>query len=130
MTSRWGAEAAALYDRIDISGIATSGVHGLYPDEALDAQPFVVDVTIWTTFDEAARTDRLESTIDYVAASGVVQQVVESSHALLIERLADEICNALLANNLAAAVKVTVHKPRAARDAKAHDVSITLTRAR
>jgi dihydroneopterin aldolase len=130
MRSHWGAEAAALYDRIDITGIATSGVHGLYPDEALDAQPFVVDVTIWTTFDEAARTDRLENTIDYVAASGVVQQVVESSRALLIERLADEICNALLSQDLAVAVRVTVHKPRAARDSRAADVSITMARMR
>ncbi len=50
--------------------------------------------------------------------------------ALLIERLADEICRALLANDLAVAVKVTVHKPRAARDSCAADVSISLTRAR
>ncbi|MGV8849509.1 MAG: dihydroneopterin aldolase [Propionibacteriaceae bacterium] len=128
--SRWDANPIDQYDRIDITGISTSGVHGLYPDEALDAQPFVVDVTIWTTFDEAARSDRLESTIDYVAASGVVQHVVETSRALLIERLADEICNALLANDLAVAVKVTVHKPRAARDSRAADVSISLTRAR
>lgn len=128
--SRWDANPIDQYDRIDITGISTSGVHGLYSDEALDAQPFVVDVTIWTTFDEAARSDRLESTIDYVAASGVVQHVVETSRALLIERLADEICNALLANDLAVAVKVTVHKPRAARDSRAADVSISLTRAR
>lgn len=128
--SRWGTDPIDQYDRIDITGIAASGVHGLYPDEALDAQPFVVDVTIWTTFDEAARTDRLESTIDYVAASGVVQHVVETSRALLIERLADEICSALLAGELAVAVKVTVHKPRAARDSRATDVSISLSRAR
>jgi len=128
--SRWDANPIDQYDRIDITGISTSGIHGLYPDEAIDAQPFVVDVTIWTTFDEAARSDRLESTIDYVAASGVVQHVVETSRALLIERLADEICNALLANDLAVAVKVTVHKPRAARDSRAADVSISLTRAR
>jgi dihydroneopterin aldolase len=128
--SHWGANPTEQYDRIDITGISTSGVHGLYPDEALDAQPFVVDVTIWTNFDEAARSDRLESTIDYVAASGVVQHVVETSAALLIERLADEICTALLANDLAVAVKVTVHKPRAARDSRAADVSISLTRSR
>lgn len=128
--SHWGTNPTEQYDRIDITGISTSGVHGLYPDEVLDAQPFVVDVTIWTTFDEAARSDRLESTIDYVAASGVVQHVVETSAALLIERLADEICTALLANDLAVAVKVTVHKPRAARDSRAADVSISLTRSR
>jgi dihydroneopterin aldolase len=128
--SRWGIEAAYLYDRIDIVGIAASGVHGLYPDEAHDAQPFVIDVTIWTLMDEAARTDRLDATIDYVAASRLVQQVVETSGALLIERLADEICSTLLENELAMGVKVTVHKPRAARDSRATDVSISLTRTR
>ena len=117
-------------DRIEITGIAASGVHGVYDDEALDAQPFVIDVVLWTDVSEAVATDRLEATIDYVAASGLVQQVVASSRALLIERLAEELCEAMLANPLALAVRTTVHKPRAARDAKAQDVCITVTRTR
>jgi dihydroneopterin aldolase len=36
----------------------------------------------------------------------------------------------MLANPLALAARITVHKPRAARDAKAQDVCITVTRAR
>ena len=117
-------------DRIEIVGIAASGVHGVYADEAEDAQPFVVDVVLWTNVSEAVASDRLESTIDYVAASRLVQQIVEASRAKLIETLADELCQALLTNMLALAVQVTVHKPRAARDARAADVSITLTRTR
>jgi dihydroneopterin aldolase len=117
-------------DRIEITGIAASGVHGVYEDEDVDAQPFVVDVLIWTNVSEAATSDRLESTIDYVAASELVQQVVESSRAKLIETLANEICEALLSNIHALAVQITVHKPRAARDARADDVSITLMRTR
>lgn len=118
------------FDRIEITGIAASGVHGVYADEALVAQPFVVDVILWTEVDEAARTDRLQETIDYVTASQVVQQVVTSSRAQLVERLAEELCAALLADERAAAVRVTVHKPRAARDAHATDVRITVTRTR
>jgi dihydroneopterin aldolase len=117
-------------DRIEITGIAASGVHGVYEDEAVDAQPFVIDAVLWTDVSEAVATDRLEKTIDYVAASGLVQQVVGSSQALLIERLGEELCEAMLANPLALAARITVHKPRAARDAKAQDVCITVTRMR
>jgi dihydroneopterin aldolase len=130
---RLGSELYDTYmqaDRIEITGIAASGVHGVYEDEAEDAQPFVVDVVLWTNVDEAVASDRLETTIDYVAASGLVQQVVEASRAKLIERLADELCQELLTNIHALAVQVTVHKPRAARDARAVDVSVTLTRTR
>lgn len=118
------------YDTIAITGITASGVHGVYEDEAVDAQPFVVDLTIWTTVDEAVLSDDLADTIDYVAASRMVQQIVESSRAKLVETLAREICAALLTNAHAVAARVTVHKPRAARDARASDVAVTLTRTR
>lgn len=123
-------DAFALADRIEVTGIATSGVHGVYDDEAVDAQPFVVDVVIWTAFDEAVASDELDHTIDYVGASALVQEVVRTSRALLIERLADEICAAVLTNVRALGAQVTIHKPRAARDAHASDVCIRMARAR
>ena len=40
-------EALRMADRIELSGIAAEGVHGLYADEALAPQPFTVDLTLW-----------------------------------------------------------------------------------
>ena len=123
-------EALRTADRIEIVGITAEGVHGVYPEEALAAQTFVVDVTLWLDMGEAVAGDELSSTIDYVAASGVVREVVESSTVLLVESLTAAVCEALLADPELLAVRATVHKPRAARDAHAADVRLTMTRTR
>lgn len=123
-------EALRVADRIEISGIAADGIHGLYADEALAAQPFTVDVTIWLSMDAAVADDDLSGSIDYVVASEAVRTVVETSTVLLVESLAAAVCEALLERPAAIAVQACVHKPRAARDAHASDVRLTMTRTR
>ena len=117
-------------DRIDISGIAAEGVHGVYAEEALAPQAFTVDVTMWLSMENAVTGDELSATIDYVVASEVVRHVVETSTVLLVESLAAAVCEALLVRPEAIAVRAAVHKPRAARDAHASDVRLTMTRTR
>jgi dihydroneopterin aldolase len=123
-------ESLLTADRIEIVGITAEGVHGVYADEALAAQAFVVDVTMWLNTDEAVAGDELASTIDYVSASRVVREVVESSTVRLVESLSAAVCEAILAIPAVLAVRTTMHKPRAARDAHATDVSLTMTRTR
>jgi len=123
-------EALRLSDRIEIVGIAAEGVHGVYAEEALAPQAFTVDVTMWLSMSAAVDDDELSSTIDYVVASDAVRLVVETSTVLLVESLAAAVCEALLARPEAIAVRATVHKPRAARDAHATDVRLTMTRTR
>ena len=123
-------EALLIADHIEISGITSEGVHGVYAEEALAAQPFVVDVALWLNTDEAVAGDELSATIDYVSASRVVREVVETSTVLLVESLTAAVCEALLEIPALLAVRATVHKPRAAGDAHAADVSLTMTRTR
>ena len=123
-------EALRIADRIEITGIAAEGVHGVYAEEFLAAQPFTVDVTMWLSMADAVAGDELSATIDYVVASEVVRHVVETSSVLLVESLAAAVCEALLARPEAIAVCASVHKPRAARDAHASDVHLTMTRTR
>jgi dihydroneopterin aldolase len=123
-------ETLHVSDRIEILGIAAEGVHGVYAEEALAPQAFTVDVTMWLSMFAAVADDELSATIDYVVASHVVRQVVETSTVLLVESLAAAVCEALLARPEAIAVRATVHKPRAARDAHATDVRLTMTRTR
>jgi len=123
-------EALLIADHIEIVGITSEGVHGVYAEEALAAQPFVVDVALWLNTDEAVAGDELPATIDYVSASRVVREVVETSTILLVESLTAAVCEALLEIPALLAVRATVHKPRAARDAHAADVSLTMTRTR
>jgi len=122
--------ALARADRIEILGIAADGVHGVYAEEFLAPQAFTVDVTLWLSMDSAVAGDELDATIDYVVASEDVRHVVETSTVLLVESLAAAICETLLERPAAIAVSVSVHKPRAARDAIADDVRLTMTRTR
>ena len=98
-------EALRLSDRIELSGIAAEGVHGLYADEALAPQPFTVDVTMWVDMEAAVAGDELSASIDYVAASQAVREVVETSTVLLVESLAAAVCEALGKDEEAAALK-------------------------
>jgi dihydroneopterin aldolase len=123
-------EALRLSDRIEIVGIAAEGVHGVYAEEALAPQAFTVDVTMWLSMSAAVADDELSATIDYVVASHIVREVVETSTVLLVESLAAAVCEALLARPEAIAVRASVHKPRAVRDAHATDVRLTMTRTR
>ncbi|HET7724296.1 MAG TPA: dihydroneopterin aldolase [Propionibacteriaceae bacterium] len=123
-------EALQRADRIEVVGISSEGVHGLYEDEALGPQPFGVDVTMWLDMSAAVAGDRIGATIDYVEASEVVRHVVKTSTVLLVESLAAAVCEAILDATSAVAVSVTVHKPRAARDTQSTDVRLTMTRTR
>ncbi|HMC03645.1 MAG TPA: dihydroneopterin aldolase [Cellulomonadaceae bacterium] len=123
-------EALQIADHIEIVGVTSEGVHGVYAEEALAAQPFVVDVALWLNTDEAVAGDELSATIDYVSASRVVREVVETSTVLLVESLTAAVCEALLEIPGLLAVRATLHKPRGARDAHAADVSLTMTRTR
>jgi 7,8-dihydroneopterin aldolase/epimerase/oxygenase len=123
-------EALRVADRIDVVAISADGIHGVYEEEALAAQRFTVDVTMWLDMAAAVAGDELAATIDYVKASAVVRGVVEDSPVLLVESLAAAVCQALLDATSATAVSVTVHKPRAARDTNSTDVGLTMTRTR
>ena len=123
-------EALRVVDRIEITGIVAEGVHGVYAEEFLAPQPFAVDVTMWLSMAAAVAGDELSATIDYVGASAVVRQVVETSTVLLVESLAAAVCEALLERPEAIAGSASVHKPRAAHDAHASDVRLTMTRTR
>ena len=123
-------ESLRVAERIEITGIAAEGIHGVYAEEALAPQAFTVDVTMWLSMDAAVAGDELSATIDYVVASEVVRDVVATSKVLLVESLAAAVCEALLVRPEAVAVRATVHKPRAARDAHATDVRLTMTRTR
>ena len=52
-------------DRIQLTGIKVFAGHGVLPHEAEFGQPFLLDITCWLDFADAARTDDLTKTINY-----------------------------------------------------------------
>jgi len=117
------------WDHIDLTGIEVRARHGVFDFEKEQSQPFVVDLRLWLDTTRAAATDDLGDSLDYVTVGEVVVAVVRDRCYDLIETLADAVAGEVLAlPGPHRAVRVTVHKPRAAKPARASGVSVTVTR--
>lgn len=99
-------------DKLILAGAKFFGYHGVLISERTEGQEFVVDVELEGDLAGAGRTDALEQTIDYRQAYDVVRQVMEGEPKQLIEALAEEIAQGLLALDRVEAVTVRVRKPQ------------------
>jgi dihydroneopterin aldolase len=103
-------------DRIILSKLVFEGRHGVTDGERAQAQPFEVDVEIHLDTRPAGLADDLSKTVDYADAFEICRSVVEGPSRRLIETIAEEIAQKLLARSEslgASEVVVRVRKPRA-----------------
>ena len=80
--------------QILVEGINVYAYHGCLEEEGIIGCNYIVNVTMQTDFTEAAKTDELSKTIDYV----VVYQIAKEEMAIrakLIEEVAQRIVNRL-----------------------------------
>ena len=80
--------------KILVQGINVYAYHGCLEEEGKIGCNYIVDVTMETDFTEAAKTDDLNKTIDYV----VVYDIVKAQMAIrskLIEQVGQRIVNEL-----------------------------------
>lgn len=117
-------------DTITLTGVRANGTHGVLDFEHERAQPFVVDATLHLDLAAAGRSDTLVDTVDYGRAAKAIVAVIEGAHVDLIEKLAQDIADALLAIDPIRTVDVTVHKPHAPITVPFDDVAVTITRTR
>lgn len=119
-----------MVDMIRLTGLRAFGYHGVLPTEKAAGQEFLVDVEIHTSTRAAARTDDLAKTIDYGQVAANIVGEVESRRFDLLETLAEHLCAVVLADHLAEAAIITVHKPAAPIKVPFGDVSVTIHRDR
>ena len=115
-------------DRIVLTGLTVDGHHGVFAHEKLDGQPFVVDMTVWLDLTPAARADDLRLTLDYGELAELAAGIVSGPPRELIETVAAEIADAVMARYGPVAVEVTVHKPDAPIARTFADVAVTVRR--
>lgn len=114
-----------------LTGIRARGHHGVLAHETELGQTFVADVTLEVDLASAAASDDLADTIDYGAAASLVQQRLAGPPRALIEAVAGDVADTLLAHDdRITAVEVTVHKPGAPVPVDLVDVAVTLRRSR
>lgn len=83
---------------IEVNGIKIYAFHGCLPEEGEIGGHYSVDVMLNTNFTEAAQTDDLQKTVDYVIVNRIVceemairSKLIEHVGQRIIDRLKSEI---------------------------------------
>jgi dihydroneopterin aldolase len=119
-----------MLDRIAIMGLRVPGRHGVYEQERLAGQYFVVDAVLWLDTSAAAAADDLSRTADYGVLADRLAQIVGGEPVSLIETLADRLVTACFADDVVQEAEVTVHKPQAPVGQQVADITVTVRRSR
>ncbi len=98
-------------DRIILQGMRFYGYHGVNPEENVQGQSYLVDLEAEVDLARPGLTDGLEDTVSYTHLYRTTKAIVEGEPRNLLERLAQEIADRLLADFPLEAVTVTVKKP-------------------
>lgn len=99
-------------DKITMTGMQFYGYHGVFPEENRLGQRFIVDLELQLPLERAGRSDRIEDTVNYAEAYGVVKEIVEGKPYQLIEALAEQVASELLRTYTSInALTVRVRKP-------------------
>lgn len=115
-------------DRIIVTGLAATGHHGVFEHERREGQRFVVDVDLGVDMTAAAAADDLALTIDYSVVADQVLAILTGTPRDLVETVAVEIADRLLAMTGVHDVLVTLHKPEAPLGVPFEDVLIRVQR--
>ncbi|MFT4109909.1 dihydroneopterin aldolase [Propionicimonas sp.] len=121
-----GSGPTAPADRIRLTGLEVDAVHGVYAEEKLAPQRFVIDLVC--SLRPRPASDDLATTVDYAGLASRVAAAATGDPVDLIETLAERISRTCLADPRIAEVEVTVHKPQAPLPVPVADVAVTITR--
>jgi dihydroneopterin aldolase len=116
---------------IDIKGLVLFAKHGVREEEATLGQRFVLDVMLEIDVNDAVKSDRLDSTVDYGEAVAVTEAAFRAKRFYLIEAAAAHVAGVLLAHfSKVKLVRITVRKPSAPVPAAIDYVAATVERKR
>ena len=102
-------------DKILIPDIRITCLIGVPKSERSTEQEIFLDVELNLDLSQAGRADDFSETVDYDAVCATVETTVKLRSRKLIETVAEEVAEVLLANYPVQSVKVRVRKPGALR---------------
>lgn len=116
-------------DRINITGLEVFAHHGVYQEENVLGQKFIVDVSMMVSTRQAGRTDDIRKSVNYGCVCDDIQKFMKGGNYKLIETLAEEIASSILLKyEDVKGVDVTVRKPWAPVLVHVDNVSVSITR--
>ncbi|MBS0376610.1 MAG: dihydroneopterin aldolase [Proteobacteria bacterium] len=115
-------------DRIFLRDLRTETIIGIYDWERKIRQTVSFDFEFPGDIRRAARSDRIDDTLNYKSVAKKVLAFVETSEFHLVETLAEEVARLILREFSVEWVKVTLNKPGAVRGSR--DVGVMIERSR
>ena len=118
-------------DKFILTGIEIFGYHGDLPEERKLGQKFLVDLELNLDLSIAGKSDELSDTVDYPKILELTEKIVGGEPKNLIEAVAEELAEKILANfKIVESVKVVLHKPNAPLKIKYLDAAVSIFRQR
>ena len=96
---------------VELEALELFGHHGADEAERARGQTFLFDVRL--EVGDAARSDRLADTIDYVAVTELVKDVSDAKQYHLLEALSSAVADAIVERFSVERVRVRVRTPHA-----------------
>ena len=79
---------------IEVSELRIHAYHGCLPEETIIGTEYIINVWLYVDFSEAALSDNLEHTVDYVRVSEIIHEQM-AIPSKLIEQVGRRIADAL-----------------------------------
>lgn len=117
-------------DSILIEGLRVEALIGVHAHERTLRQPLLVDLELGGDLAAAAASDDLAATIDYAEVVQAVRSFMERADSLLLERLAQSLCDLIERRFGPRRLVLTLRKPHAAQALGCAAVGVRLVRDR
>ena len=116
-------------DKIEIKNLEIFANHGVFPEENILGQKFVISATLYTDTRKAGLTDELTASIHYGEVSQMITKFTKEHTYKLLEALAENLCQMLLQElPLLKMITLRVEKPWAPVGLPLETVAVEITR--
>jgi len=112
------------WDKVLINDLTVDAILGILPEERVQAQRVVINLTIFTDTQPAAKSQNIADTVNYAELSSQAAQLTVEGEYLLIESLVEDLAALTLDHPTAKAVTVRIEKPQAVSAAGSVGVEI------
>jgi dihydroneopterin aldolase/2-amino-4-hydroxy-6-hydroxymethyldihydropteridine diphosphokinase len=118
-------------DMIRIKGLEIFAHHGVFEEENILGQKFVVNVDMYLSTREAGINDDIKQSVDYGAVCSMINQIMQEENYNLIEAVAERLAmEILLRYDLVSEVEMEIKKPWAPVLMPIDTVSVSIRRKR
>jgi D-erythro-7,8-dihydroneopterin triphosphate epimerase len=103
---------------IHINDLKVRTIIGINPDERVNKQDLMINVTLEYDANKASKSDSIKDALDYHALSNALMRIAERSRYKLLEKLAAKLLEAIMADKRVTSAAVRLDKPQAIPEAK------------